>query len=159
MRISVDVQSAGVQRTLGALGDRARNLRPAFAAIGEDIIATALLGFKDSKDPYGALWRPLKPATIAKRRKGKGAGSAKPLLDTGRLRNSITKRLRGNSGVEIGTNVVYAAIHQFGGQAGRGRKVNIPQRSFLATADRGLPREYAEIIRDRLAQHFGRVAP
>ena len=37
------------------------------------------------------------------------------LTDTGRLRASITHRL-GPDEVVIGTNVVYAAIHQFGGQ-------------------------------------------
>lgn len=37
------------------------------------------------------------------------------LQDTGRLRDSIVTASTGNS-VTIGTNVVYAAIHQFGGQ-------------------------------------------
>lgn len=30
----------------------------------------------------------------------------------------------------IGSNVVYAAIHEFGGMAGRGRKVKIPARPY-----------------------------
>lgn len=85
-------------------------------------------------------------------------GSSKPLLDTGRLRNSITYRLLGSTGVEIGSNTAYAAIHQFGGKAGRGRKVGIPARTFIATRERGLPRSYDEIIRDQLARHFRGVA-
>jgi phage virion morphogenesis protein len=40
--------------------------------------------------------------------------------------------------VAVGTNRVYAAIHQLGGQAGRGRKVTIPARPYLgvSAADR-----------------------
>lgn len=151
MRIEIQLDATGASRAIAALGQRARNLRPLFAAIGDDIVAASLLGFKDSRDPYGQPWKPLAPATIARRRKG----SSTPLLDTGRLRNSITRRvLAGGNGVEIGSNVIYAAIHNFGGRAGRGHKTVIPQRAFVATAERGLPREYGEIIRDRLAEHF-----
>lgn len=31
----------------------------------------------------------------------------------------------------VGTNKVYAAIHQFGGKAGRGKKVEISNRPYL----------------------------
>ncbi|MCZ7599370.1 MAG: phage virion morphogenesis protein [Gammaproteobacteria bacterium] len=33
--------------------------------------------------------------------------------------------------VEVGTNLVYGAIHQFGGRAGRGHSVNIDARPYL----------------------------
>lgn len=68
-------------------------------------------------------WPPLKPETV-KRKK-----SSKPLIDTGRLRNSIThkieedKALVGVFGEEV---VVYAAVHEFGAP-----RKNIPQRSYL----------------------------
>ena len=156
MRVEIDLDASGARRAIDALGARARNLRPLFAAIGDDIVAASLLGFKDSTDPYGDKWKPLAKATVARRRKG----SHQPLLDTGRLRNSITRRvLAGGDGVEVGTNVVYAAIHNFGGQAGRGHKTIIPARTFIAIRERGLPREYGEIIRDRLAEHFAPRGP
>ena len=43
----------------------------------------------------------------------------------------------------------YAAIHQFGGKAGRGRKVTIPARPFLPVKSDGsiYPAEQAEIIK------------
>lgn len=157
MKIQIDVDSGAVQRALSRLGESARNLTPAFREIGEGIKSDAQLRFKDSKDPYGKAWAALKASTLAARRKGKGSGSAKPLLDTGRLRNSIASRLLSN-GVEVGTNVKYAAIHNFGGQAGRGRKTTIAQRAYIATQERGIPREYGEIIRDALNRHFGRAA-
>lgn len=154
MRIEVNVDDGPAQRALAALRARASNLAPMFRGIGADVVAEAQLGFRESRDPYGLPWRPLSPRTVARRRKG----SSKPLLDTGRLRNSITYRLLGSTGVEIGSNTAYAAIHQFGGRAGRGRKVGIPARTFIATRERGLPRSYDEIIRDQLARHFRGVA-
>ena len=35
----------------------------------------------------------------------------------------------------VGTNKVYAAIHQFGGPAGRKEKVKIPARAYLTLGD------------------------
>jgi len=58
----------------------------------------------------------------------------------------------------VGTNVVYAAIHQFGGKAGRGRKVTIPARPFLKLTDEDLEKilqtveEYLKISRSLLNQ-------
>ena len=53
-----------------------------------------------------------------------------PLNDTGALRQSIDE-LSDNDTALVGTNMVYAAIHQFGGWAGRNRKVYIPARPCL----------------------------
>lgn len=53
-----------------------------------------------------------------------------PLNDTGALRQSIDE-LSDNDTALVGTNMVYAAIHQFSGWAGRNRKVYIPARPFL----------------------------
>lgn len=58
--------------------------------------------FKESRDPYGVPWAPLKA------RKGK------PLLDTGRLRASFAPVAVGPHGFTIGSNVAYAAAHQNG---------------------------------------------
>lgn len=43
---------------------------------------------------------------------------------------SITADYNNDSAI-VGTNEPYAAIHQFGGMAGRGRKVKIEARPFL----------------------------
>ena len=53
-----------------------------------------------------------------------------PLNDTGALRQSIDE-LSDNDTALVGTNMVYAAIHQLGGWAGRNNKVFIPARPFL----------------------------
>lgn len=60
-------------------------------------------------------------------------------VDTGRLRKSFgvasanqanPRKLQGN----IGSNVVYAKIHETGGQAGRDHKVRIPARYYFSKA-------------------------
>ncbi|MDX3962749.1 phage virion morphogenesis protein [Pasteurella multocida] len=59
-----------------------------------------------------------------------------PLVDTENLMGSITSRYN-NDSAEVGTNEPYAAIHQFGGMAGRGRKVKIEARPFLILTQQG----------------------
>jgi phage virion morphogenesis protein len=56
--------------------------------------------------------------------------------------------------VVLGVNKVYAAIHHFGGPAGRGRKVTIPPRPYLglSEADR---EEIRAILNDYLAAAGG----
>ena len=52
------------------------------------------------------------------------------LQDTGQLAASITTSHDSRSAM-IGTNKIYAAIHQLGGKTGRGHKVAMPARPFL----------------------------
>ena len=66
-----------------------------------------------------------------------------PLVDTENLMNSITSYYDNNV-EEVGTNEPYAAIHQFGGKAGRGRKVDIPARPFLVLT----PQDEDDILED-----------
>lgn len=66
-----------------------------------------------------------------------------PLVDTENLMNSITSYYD-NDSTEVGTNEPYAAIHQFGGKAGRGRKVDIPARPFLVLT----PQDEDDILED-----------
>jgi phage gpG-like protein len=57
---------------------------------------------------------------------------------TGRLRSSITASPTIKSGdtytAKIGTNVVYARIHEYGGQTGRKHATTIPARPYMRPA-------------------------
>ncbi len=57
----------------------------------------------------GKNFDPLSPATTAYR------GAGKPLQDTGALRDSISYEKKGSNTVIVGTNKVYAQIHNEGG--------------------------------------------
>ncbi len=57
----------------------------------------------------------------------------KPLYDTGNLLRSIKSVVEDDEAI-VGSTVEYAAIHEFGGNAGRGRRVHIPARPYLRPA-------------------------
>lgn len=91
--------------------------------IGRYLVASTHRRFERERAPDGTPW--LKSARAI-------AEGNRTLTDTGRLRGSIEYTLTDSGrGVEIGTNVVYAAIHQFGGRAGRERRAKIPARPYL----------------------------
>lgn len=75
--------------------------KPIMDGIGNVLASKVRQGFRTSTDPWGKQWKPLK------RRKGQ------PLVDTGRLRSSISYHAISGS-VAVGTNVSYAPYHQFG---------------------------------------------
>ncbi len=58
------------------------------------------------------------------------------LQDTVNLKNGI-RAFPDKVGVTIGSPLKYAAIHQFGGMAGRNRKVRIPKRQFIPIDENG----------------------
>ena len=107
--------------------------------------------FQAGEGPDGAAWKPL----AGPRRNSKGKerkGRASPLLDTGRLRSSISFSAT-PSEVFVGSNIEYARIHQLGGKAGRGRKVTIPARPYLGLSDDDQA-EIAALVAEHLAGCF-----
>lgn len=108
--------------------------RRVLTPIAEELLTNTKDRFRDSRGVDGRAWADLAPSTIARRRKGRGQGAPKILVDRARLRNSITYRVDGLK-IELGTNVRYARIHNKGGPAGRGKQVNIPARPFLGISD------------------------
>ena len=84
--------------------------------------------FKAEIDPKGNRWQALSPRTKAlKMKRGK---STKILRQDGYL-SDRTAYNYDNDHVEFGSDAKYARLHQFGGNAGRGRKVKIPARPWL----------------------------
>lgn len=79
--------------------------------------------------------------------------AGKPLTDTGRLKDSFST-MYDNDTALVGTNIIYAAIHNFGGQAGRNRKVTIPQREFLV-----LTNEDEQSLMDDVQEYFSSLIP
>lgn len=74
-----------------------------------------------------------------------------PLVDTENLMGSITPAYTNDEAI-VGTNEPYAAIHQFGGKAGRGRKTTIPARPFLKLT----PEDELDIMED-IQAYFQRL--
>jgi phage virion morphogenesis protein len=81
----------------------------------------------ERRAPDGAPWKPWSDEYAKTRHGGQDL-----LQGEGDLLQSIIHNvLHAGMGVEIGSNEVYAAIHNFGGNAGRGHAAKIPQRQFL----------------------------
>jgi phage virion morphogenesis protein len=161
--LSLSVNDVGVTAKLRALHQAAEDKRAVFERVGAAVLTKVQMGFKTTTDPWGHVW----PAPKFR------IGQA--LSDTGRLRRSIRSQAD-NDGVTIGTNLIYARIHQFGGtikaknapylaipRPGGGvflkKKVKIPKRSYLpllGNGDVSLPPQWQKSIIDRLKAHFMR---
>lgn len=144
VKVAITVQDDGFREVLTRLIERTYNLQPAFEEIGSALLATTQQRFEAEAGPDGTAWPAHSAATAFKR-----GSNAKKLRDRGHLYASLTyaaSRLKS----EVGTNRVYARIHQLGGKAGRGRKVTIPARPYLGVGDADR-RMIGEILTDHLA--------
>jgi phage gpG-like protein len=94
-------------RILGRMASRSLDLRPALDAIGRVIVDSIQTNFEVGGRPP---WKPLKPSTIARKKRHPD----KILIETERLKDSITHEVTSPTTVVVGTNVVYAPVHQFG---------------------------------------------
>lgn len=72
------------------------------------------------------------------------------MQDTGQMAASVAEKYDNDSAL-VGTNKKQAAIHQFGGKAGRGKKATIPARPVLKLTDSDL-QEIKEAIKDYLKE-------
>lgn len=110
--ISIQVDSS---RAIMAATRFARNLRgkqKLLLQIGLLMLSSVRRTFREQGVPAGS-WAPLSPNTIKRNPKVYGRGH-KLLVMSGRLLNSIGVETRGEDSVVIGTNLKYAAVHQFG---------------------------------------------
>lgn len=126
--ITLEVQDAPLQAALARLAQGASDLTPLMEAIGVDILQSVSRRFETGRGPNGVWWRPSDRALAeggydrdswrALKREERAAAREKlgqTLVDTGHLRDSIVMEA-GPDSVTVGTNVIYAAIHQFGGK-------------------------------------------
>lgn len=141
--ITITTNADKVADGIYAIAKRCGSALPAMQIIGATVESSVVKNFQAGGRPDG--WTPLSPVTLAKKKGGSiliGKGHA------GGLMGSISYQASDDY-VIVGTNKVYAAIHQFGGMAGRGRKVKIPKREFLLVQD-----EDWDEIRDELADYI-----
>lgn len=109
-----------------------------YRAMGAAMLVSIRRTFREQGSPSGS-WVPLSPNTIARNPKKYGSGH-KLLIDRGILLNSITFAVT-SSGVSIGTNVVYAAVQNFGSRDRTGGpfspQAKLADRAVDVTAHRG----------------------
>lgn len=160
------VDDSGAKAKLAALAAATSDMRPVYETIGRVLTNRIRLGFKLGIDPWGSPWAKLK------------LRQGQPLRDTGRLQRSITAQPDAQ-GVTVGTNLLYAPVHQFGatiapkkakrlvfpGPGGKlifAKKVTIPARPFMPLRRGGsavvLPPAWSVIAVNALKAYFKNAA-
>lgn len=106
--VKVHIDGDPMKRLLGEITRRLQDLTPAMHEIGEIVRESVMRNFAQQRSPEGEPWKPSLRAI-------KQGGLT--LVDTATLKNSINYRAEAKR-VRIGTNIPYAAVHQFGAKKG-----------------------------------------
>ena len=150
--LEIEIYDSGAAEALKRLGslDRVALME----AVGADVAKWGAERIRSRKGaaPDGQPWQSLAASTIEKKRK-KGKGHMGTLMQRPQLLNSIVFQDADEDSVSIGSNMVYARIHQKGGFAGRGKKVAIPARPYL-----GISAHEMKLLKEKLALWIGKLA-
>lgn len=165
---TVDVIDQQARAALKTLATRVQHPAAVLHTIAEGITERTKHRFDTGKGPDGVAWKPNSAATLAmlsarlaaskSNRKKDGSLNAKGsralankkvLTESGFLRQQIVPSSTDTS-LSVTETALYAAIHQFGGKAGRGLKVTIPARPSLPIHQDGslYPQESELILAD-----------
>lgn len=154
MDITCTIDDREIREALERLQAKTGNMKQVMNEIGLYYRESVQKNFDSERTPDGRPWQRLSATTLMMRlgqkkrfkksgalaKKGKEYLQGKKILtESGDLRESVRHQATRDS-VTIGSDLKYAAIHQFGGPAGRGRKVIIPARPYLAS-NRGSGKE------------------
>lgn len=163
---SITLKSEEVNDALARLLAAADDITPALKNIGEYEAGASRRRFISKQDPAGNPWKDLNPL-YAQTKKGPGI-----LVGETRSLSQIVWQLA-DGGVEIGTNLIYARIHNeggtivpksaaalvfsMGGRTFKLKKVTIPKRQFLgfSAADEA---EILAIVTDHFVEAVGENA-
>lgn len=151
--INVELKDEDVQRALQQAARALTDMTPLMQELGEMLVESTKARFPKGVGPDGETWAPKSQVTIDayRRREAKGQNTHldfRPLFGpSGMLFSQIHYEATADS-IEIGSNMIYAAVMQFGaakgafGKDSRGHSIpwgNIPARPFLgiSATDRG----------------------
>jgi len=127
--------------------------------IGTAMLVSIRRTFREQGSPANS-WMPLAPSTIKSNPKKYGSGH-KLLIDTGRLLNSIGISQTSPDSVTLGTNVKYAAVHQFGsrdrGAVGIGPRTKEMQSATANVRQHGFARLSSSLGKGRLGNRVRNI--
>ena len=137
-RLIIDLDSFTAKKQLQGLLDASQDLKPLLIRLG----ALALKEFDKNFRAQGrpTKWKDLHPKTLYRRKKSGRGG--KILRDEGHLQMSLSQGKPGNvyrlepRSLTIGSNVKYAAIHQFGGTVKLRPRSDMAPRTFARVGNR-----------------------
>ncbi|MGS4945202.1 phage virion morphogenesis protein [Meridianimarinicoccus sp. RP-17] len=140
---SLDQALDGLARWSGSVAQRRLRLADAIGALLESSVKRRIAEEKEAPD--GTPWAPWSERHGATRRTGQTILQAE-----GDLLDSV-QSLTSAAEVQTGSNLVYAAIHQFGGED---VDIDIPERPYLGLStedERGVRDLAADFLRGGLA--------
>ncbi|MBF0589712.1 MAG: phage virion morphogenesis protein [Magnetococcales bacterium] len=139
--LHIDIDDEKVRDALQNVLDVVEDPTELYKSIGDYLTNSTRDRFRQEESPEGVAWQELSPTTLlGKRKDDKRILKEKGI--SGGLMGRISRQAS-REGVRVGSNVVYAAIHQFGGLAGpKDRRVIIPARPYLGLS----PEDKAEIM-------------
>lgn len=117
VRFDVELNSLAAQDALNQLAGNLNDIKPALRDIGEYLLGIHMQRFSTQTAPDGTPWKPLSPRYALQKKKNKG----KILTLDGYLGRTLHYQVNGSELV-LGSNLPYAAIHQFGGE------INVAER-------------------------------
>lgn len=178
-RFEITVNDLEVQALLQKLQAGLGDLRPQMQGIGELLKERTQRRFATSTDPMGNKWQPNAQATYNNLASGlgksmrnkdgrvnkKGAdklAAKKPLIGETKVLSTQFAIVADADSVVFGTTSAtksYAAIQNFGGQAGHNKKVTIPARAFMPVMQSGefYPDEQLNVM-NLLSEYIDSVA-
>ena len=140
-----------LQGKLERLSKALENKTPLLRRVANTLQNVTEESFDKQASPFGEKWKDNAPSTKTKKR------GNKVLIKSGLLSQSFTQKVTGSS-AQVGTNKEYAAIHQFGGKAGRGKKVNIPARPFMPIKQNGeIPKDLGDRLEREVVDYLKNV--
>ena len=142
--IEIKIDNKKVEKALLEIAQKTSNLRPLMKNIAGIMADSTEENFKEEGRPK---WKDLSEKTKTARKKT-GHYPGQILQVSGQLAISVTTQYDDASAI-IGSNKVYAAIHQLGGQAGKNKKTTIPARPYLSLTDDNF-NEIISIVKDYL---------
>jgi phage virion morphogenesis protein len=165
--LEVTFQPGRVRTAVAALLASSRDPTPLLRAIGTGLLRNTQDRFEAETAPDGSAWAPLNAWYLTFKR---GPGILRGAGMRGGLQGSLVMDVEGGA-IRIGSNKVYAAVHQFGATIrpknpsgllvirtgkgavmGKARSVTIPARPYL-----GLSRRDEETILETTEDHLDRI--
>ncbi|PRD45340.1 phage virion morphogenesis protein [Phyllobacterium phragmitis] len=133
------MESHNVKKRLDQAHEAADDLQPLYEKIGGAMVFRTQRRFETETDPAGKKWPRLKPRTAAKRIGSGRRGYENMLRVKLRLYQSITYQADATS-VATGTNVIYAAIQNLGGEIKQAERQHTIYQKYNEKTDTLAPR-------------------
>ncbi|TCM61872.1 phage virion morphogenesis protein [Acinetobacter calcoaceticus] len=150
----LQIQDEAVRQRFAQAVKSLTNTQRLAATLERILVSQTLQNFHANGRPK---WAGLSPVTLAIYRKQGITPQGILQRSAGGLRDSVQGDHDQNTvtvGAGSGKSAAYAPIHQFGGMAGRNRKVKIPARRYLPMNPSGFLQPEAETAIDHTATAF-----